>query len=205
MTNKAKPISFKADMVNAILEGRKTQTRRVIDMQDRPHPPMPPSGSVKKWWQQGHGNGGRGSRDRLFTPPYGLPGDYLWVRETWSMRSEWDHLPPSLIPEGEPVFYAAGGGKAGRTRPSIFMPRWASRIDLLVTDVRVERLQDISAGGVVKEGIPYPPEELTTDEQITNYLHAGFASLWDSINSKSHPWASNPWVWVIQFERVCRS
>uniref|UniRef100_A0A6M3LV70 ASCH domain-containing protein n=1 Tax=viral metagenome TaxID=1070528 RepID=A0A6M3LV70_9ZZZZ len=113
---------------------------------------------------------------------YGKPGDILWVRETFykhkhigmKFSDEYEALPYNLKP-----YY--------RKCSAIFMSIWVSRITLKITDVRVERLQEISEKDAISEGI---------------LAVASFADIWNSINGKKHPWASNPWVWVIDFERV---
>jgi hypothetical protein len=159
-------ILFSAPMVRAILEGRKTQTRRVLN-------PMHISvtGELLRW-------------------PYGDRGDRLWVRETWRVGSD------------NRVHYRAdepdGGGP---WRPSIFMPRGASRITLVVTDVRPERLQDISEGDAEREGVDGPS---CSDEAYGWYPSGSFRDLWISLNGKRPgcSWADNPWVWVLTFERV---
>jgi hypothetical protein len=130
-----------------------------------------------------------------FSCPYGQVGDHLWVRETWQ------HNPFGGI------VYKAGSGIidcGGRGwKPSIFMPRWASRITLEITNVRVERLQDISAPDCVNEGInTQGPYDVAIYDEFSSHSIAQFAYLWDSINSKKYPWASNPWVFAIEFKRV---
>ena len=174
---KQTPILFSAPMVRAILEGCKTQTRRVINAK-----------------RAGH-------------CPYGAPGDRLWVRETWATVATYDHLKPSLIPKGDalwPVVYYAAYPEAaawhspnrGRVRPSIFMPRWASRITLEITGIRVERVQSIKTSDIVAEGVS--PDESYLGS-ANRYRHP-FVELWDSINYKrGYGWDQNPWVWVISF------
>ena len=124
-------------------------------------------------------------------------GDRLYVRETWSAPHAYDHLPPRLIPKDARINYAATEDRGGLLwRPSIHMPRWASRISLGITSVRVERLQDISEADAIAEG-------------VRNSLHLpggrfareNFAHLWWTINGDGS-WESNPWVWVIEFKRV---
>lgn len=198
-----KPILFSPEMVRAILEGRKTQTRRV----------MKPQPEANDW---------------IDTPmcQYGHIGDLLWVRETWGTLPEYDSIKPSDLPNC-PIYYNASQryypfstiSDIGKKRPSIFMPRWASRITLMVTNVRVERVQDISEEDAIAEGIQrfdygadsYKPEYCTicfgTQELALGAMHTtakgAFSRLWDSINSKrGYSWASNPWVWIIEFERM---
>lgn len=118
-------------------------------------------------------------------------GSLLWVREAWAAPHAYDHLPPRLIPKDARIHYSATEERGGlRWRPSIHMPRWASRILLEVTDVRVERLASISESDAIAEGI-----DITDDGQPS----VTFANLWDSINGQRAPWQSNPWVWVVAF------
>ena len=181
-----RPILFSAEMVRAILDGRKTQTRRAI----KPVPTF-------------NGGGACHDADALqqdYVEPYwvfpkickyGAPGDLLWVRETW--------FDPQM--DGGRVLYAADQPEVHpihRRRPSIHMPRWASRITLRITDVRVERLQDISEDDARAEGWPGPITE--TGFPIASPL-AWFANVWTSINGAG-ACEANPWVWVIEFERV---
>lgn len=187
-----KPILFNTEMVRAILDGRKTQTRRVI----KPKPTNPRYNNVG-WlgWDDGHGY--------RMKPPC-EPGDVLWVRETWQHVYTYDDSDKAIEETGRYVYFAddpmpftywvdtdTGEHKDQMPwRPSIHMPREAARIFLRVTDVRVERLQDIDDDGVVAEGLE---------------IGAEFDELWNRTLSKSDRakfgWAANPWVWVIKFER----
>lgn len=211
-----KPILFSGEMVRAILEEKKTQTRRVV---------VPP-GWVKNECVTDSGNphwmlDKRGerfyltewSRDKahshLVTCPYGRPGDLLWVRETWSTAATFDQMKPSDIPPGQNIWYAvsdysdfvvSAGHWKGKRRPSIFMPRWASRITLRINDVRVERVQDISEADAKAEGV--------TKDRPGGWISCEsyqmlFRRLWDDINTKrGYGWNVNPWVWVVEFEVV---
>ena len=187
-----KPILFNTKMVRAILDGRKTQTRRVI----KPQPTNPRWNNVG-WlgWDDGHGY--------RMKPPC-KPGDVLWVRETWQHVYTYDDSDKAIEETGRYVYFAddpmpftywvdtdTGEHKDQMPwRPSIHMPREAARIFLRVTDVRVERLQDIDDDGVVAEGLE---------------IGAEFDELWNRTLIKSDRakfgWAANPWVWVIKFER----
>ena len=196
---KERPILFSAEMVQAVLEGRKTQTRRVVKPQ--------PTGNTKdirlkdnlQWYMPYDGP--------LKQCPYGQVGDRLWVREAWAVNRYHDKLAPRHIDKDSSVFYLAdehctfpydAGCSTGKTRPSIFMPRWASRIMLEITDVRVERLNSISKADALAEGIT--PEKGTHDEMpIDSQL--GFYDLWCRINGQES-WADNPWVWVVEFKMV---
>jgi hypothetical protein len=127
------------------------------------------------------------------------------VRETWAAPHAYDHLPPRLIPQDARVHYAATEDRGGLLwRPSIHMPRWASRITLEITAVRVERLQDISEADALAEGIvathggyglPDGSHYHAADPRVSYW------SLWDAINGQGSVEA-NPWVWVIEFRRL---
>ena len=225
---KERPILFSSEMVKAILEGRKTMTRRV--------------NSIGEYY----------IRDKKC--PYGVAGDRLWVRETWGDLDYYQGnvaihvLKDSNGVEHDIVYsaecqgyfewtdevgfpeYRKDGTEASRWRPSIFMPRWASRILLEVTDVKVERLQDITEEDAIKEGMPdeYPiapvycpncqgqgtcgavhPVSLgymEIDCPECDTAKKKFKNLWDSINGRGRKpgraWQDNPWVWVISFKVV---
>jgi len=241
-----KPILFSGAMVRAILRCQKHQTRRVV----KPQPTFIESSGRWKWpLPKKHNNNGKcpyvvtASREWFeYAPkeafPY-HPGDTLYVKESFRGARGYDETPPSKW-GNKPIWYCADGEPNGpewsflsdRSRPSIFMPRWASRITLRVTSVRVERLCDISESDAIAEGM----EESETvwgycDERgrfpcqrcagTGLYLDLGpmlgvterdcrecdeplkrFRLLWDSINAKRAPWKSNPWIWAIAFERV---
>lgn len=206
---KARPIIFKPDMVSAILDGRKTKTRRIV----KPSPGYQaswmeprlllecPSASIASvdgavGAQFEHPLGGPFSWVRC---PYGQPGDLLWVRETWQQ---------SGLAYGNPT---AGAGRMhyradadhgwqpywGGWRSPMFMPRWASRLTLRVTGVRVERLQEISEDDAGAEGL----RGNEGGEWGCEGLIEDFEALWESINGTGS-WDENPWVWVIEFEPI---
>lgn len=139
------------------------------------------------------------------------PGDVLWVRESWRTCATLDDVKPSELPEDAPLLYAADKhasgetGEWGKGRPSIFLPKWASRIRLRVTEVRAERLQWITGAGVLAEGVDNGSSNPTMGARWENQQRMAFERLWDKINGKRTPWASNPWVWVIRFERLASS
>ena len=214
---KERPIIFSGEMVRAILEGRKTQTRRVVKKQ--PHPVN--IGMVRAGREEPEPPYGYWGFDDFFpidseevleTCPYGKPGDRLWVRETW-LRLDDDHVIDKRYAyradcdtESDEIRKEYGY----KWKPSIHMPRHASRIALEIVSVRVERLQDISEEEAKAEGV----EEMecrfcASPEGVENrYCTCGenfripFRQLWDNINGKKHPWESNPWVWVIEFKRL---
>lgn len=182
-----RPILFSAPMVRAILANQKTMTRRIMK-------PQPQYGLFEEpvWtccangvWADGYG-----CQPRC---PYGVPGDRLWVRETWQSLCEHDALAPAAIPEGSDIQYPATyDGWASKHRPSIHMCRWMSRITLEITGVRIERLQAISEDDAREEGC---------GEHPVGSARGWFHDLWDAING-SQSWNANPWVWVVEFRRV---
>jgi hypothetical protein len=184
-----RPILFSAEMVRAILKGRKTQTRRVM----KPQPST--VDDAGRWYRMK--SGGESLMTSAYPCPYGAPGDTLWVRETWTQ------YPIELNPEPCDAWYKAtsnGPPPPFKWRPSIHMPRWASRITLRITDIRVERLQDISEDDARAEGVSSEWDDYERYGQSEPYRY-GFSALWSEINGPD-AWDANPWVWVISFERV---
>ena len=211
---KEHPIIFSGPMVRAILDGRKTQTRRVV----KPQPPNKTRHmqlTEGEWCAFGEGTqvaGGAWCGETGDPPfnrwkcPYGQRGDMLWVREIWKPTC-------SGLTVDTYVRYCADdsrreivhnlecrGHDTERWRPSIHMPRWASRLTLEVTGVRVERVQDITPDDALAEGVwEHPPDA----HGFRSELRPAFHELWDSINAKrGYPWESNPWVWVVEFAMV---
>lgn len=189
-----RPILFSGAMVRAILAGTKTQTRRV--MRDPP-PSLDPiikDGVVIDW---------EGYRVRC---PYGVSGDRLWVRETWQKSGlGWGND----LPVGKLHYRATDSGEWkmywGKWRPSIHMPRWASRITLVITGVRAERVQEISGRDALAEGVGEPVRTgLVYGHATDAWNQRAFAALWDSINGAmpGRAWDDNPWVWVVEFRRL---
>ena len=215
-----KPILFSASMIRAILEGRKTQTRRVVRVQPKHnvagmhwvrfgdvfhYPQVCPEIKIKS--------------------PYGIDGDEIWVRETFTKIWNQDgclHDDPydtTECPcEGCHIEYKADSGSKYPAdwpddstgdpdlptwKPSIYMPRWASRIQLKVVDIRIERLQDISEADARAEGVLLSGRTCTMYEGI--YRDA-FSILWDGINSTRsgglYAWSKNPWVWRVEFSKI---
>ncbi|ENR4001545.1 TPA: hypothetical protein N0H90_001996 [Pseudomonas aeruginosa] len=191
---KERPILFSGPMVRAILEGRKTVTRRVMKPQPDFLGSMVDPNTPFKTLDAG--------LHARITCPYGEPGDRLWVREAWAADAQVDAIAPRDLSQGEPIWYPADFSvrqtgcsmiSKGRGRPSIHMPRWASRILLEITAVRVERLHDLSDPDVLAEGCSH------SEMQSGNSLVSVFARLWQSTGGD---WAANPWVWVVEFKRV---
>ena len=236
MTNRS--IIFSGPMLRAILEGRKTQTRRVLK-------PQPSALEVRlngifgmtEYVSFTLCHAGGANETQTVRLPY-APGDTLWVKETWKTSIAYDDLMPSELAGEEPYKYLADGSvetwgwqgpiRWGRIRSPIHMPRWASRLTLRVTDVRVQRVQEISEGDAFAEGVepdlqccgnpdieydlsdhgePINPRQgdccgspiLASDPRET------FRDIWNSINAKrGFGWGDNPWVAAITFEVVDR-
>lgn len=246
---KEHPILFNGEMVRAVLDGRKTQTRRVMKVQ-------PPSDEYKmcqlmdstaredrkniyKWhWVIVEGLNIKKSDENYFNVPYGFKGDRLWLRETFVIESDQEYIGEVEIPTDRPIkiestfegskyhliphyratepepniVFSDQDSMDDRTRwkPSIFMPRWASRITLEITDVRAERVQDIikKPQDIEAEGVHYDIDAkiIGPCEGDAGNLIEGFSDLWNSINAKRndgiYSWESNPWVWVVEFKRI---
>lgn len=205
---KERPILFSAPMVRAILDGTKTQTRRVV----KPQPTY--DGKFAGGWKV---VGKHGHEAATCGPlvsglcPYGHPDDRLWVRETWAYHVQ---AMGSATDRDGPWVYAADGNFAlqsrlcDRWRPSIHMPRVVSRITLEVTGVRVERLQDISEADAAAEGIErsYDQWRDYLTDQAVNYPSSAtpidsYRTLWEQINGPES-WDANPFVWVVEFKRL---
>lgn len=203
---KERPIIFNAEMVRAVLDGRKTQTRRVI----KPQPELT-SNSGFKWKGYLYGRGFSYQEtcwNFLHKCPYGQPGDRLWVRES--------HMSIDNRDGGRIITYKAGGQdfvfRAGagdddwrgnsKWTPSIHMRREHSRILIEVLNVRVERIQDISEDNAKAEGAS---PSIVGDALDCLKYRAGFQTLWDSINAnRGYSWEADPWVWVIEFRRIVK-
>jgi len=210
---KERGILFSAPMVRALLDGGKTQTRRPMSKQpgedtdvrvehfhqtvvDKHGDEQPGPEIFGAWWDMG---------ETGLKCPYGAPGDRLWVREAWRTAvGLMDSEPPrNLRPENSLIRYEADGANRhgatfsqGKLRPSLFMPRWASRITLEITDVRVERLGEISEADAVAEG--YPGYGVGGVNWSARHW---YELLWLDINGAGS-WDANPYVWAITFKRI---
>jgi hypothetical protein len=217
---KERPILFSAPMVRALLDGSKTQTRRIVKLSSKSI-----IYDLTAAWSDGaaksqylhvpfqHKNDAIGdSTCTRISCPYGAIGDRLWVRETWShdaatieeCRASHEDMLAGGISYG-PYYRATEiAPETLSWKPSIHMPRWASRINLEITGVCVERLQDINEADAMaegaagyEEGIDAPPP----DENHEWSFRASYQRLWESINGDGS-WAANPWVWIVEFNRV---
>lgn len=207
-----RPILFSSPMVRALLDGTKTQTRRVVK--------MPPSWDCivyadwgNGWWPYRSDDGESPNYDNNEIPlncPYGQPGDCLWVRETFCLDDNGHEEWPIFRADGAKLPERPATRKPARWTPSIHMPRRASRILLEITGVRVERLQDISEADAIAEGVePHEVRQfamygLNAEERADIRRQAAvgpYRGLWGSINGAGS-WDANPWVWVIEFKRV---
>lgn len=213
---KERPIIFSAPMVQAILDGRKTQTRRIGKTQCAEWTELAveysrhaKKGTVAVATHLAYPRGT--ARHGICECPYGIPGDRLWVREAWGLHAYGDDTDwlkggcTAMDLDDHVIAYRADWGPLQdgcHWRPSIHMPRAASRITLEITSVRVERLQDISEVDALAEGV-------TDDGSLVTDLNgkdrggtiAAYATLWEVINGVGS-WDDNPWVWVVSFKRA---
>lgn len=234
---KERGMIFNGEMVRALLDGRKTQTRRIMKVQPEPSKSRPGDFwfSSKKLESMVHvsdlapGNSPIVDCHLFFQEhccPFGAVGDRIWVRETWQVIHDYvdengivderrfaRSIPRQRGNYWHPVYEEHFGNESREDRgfpwrPSIHMPRWASRIMLEITDVRVERLNAISEEEAITEGVPpaggllpdYPGTFLTPKGDFAT-AKVAFQRLWESIYGEDS-WKANPWVWVIEFKRV---
>jgi len=203
---KERPILFSAPMVRALRAGTKTQTRRVFKV---------PRGCS---WYEALGGEAEGQLQDDTGPawwhvseqgcPYGRPGDRLWVREGYSGPHWMAGVPPRDWIPGTPIWYWADGnpshGDWTKPKPGMHMPRWASRILLEVTEVRVERLQDISEADALAEGVSVHPDHHEKPRASLYGPVQAYRDLWDSLNGDKPVacWDASPWVWAVSFKRI---
>lgn len=202
---KERPILFSAPMVRALLDGRKTLTRRVAKLTANAH--VKEVGGHRRWHP--------GDPEAKLACPYGQPGEHLWVRETCFINDfrgvkipESERTDCQVVYKADPLQDWEGEQSLIVWRPSIHMPRWASRITLEITGVRVERLWAISVDDVVAEGCPRVPVRLNSRPDYQSELEdarsatvSGYRSLWESIDGPGS-WCENPWVWVVEFKVI---
>lgn len=194
---KERGILYSAPMVLAKLAGVKTQTRRML----KPQPGKRFMGELRDDWE--------------WKCPYGEPGDRLWTRETWAVRRDRDEVKiRDLEPKLDGPWYRADGeepsgcaGGIGKWRPSIFMPRWASRLLDEIVSVRVERLQDISEADAKAEGAAWrisPGGDLAGAFEHANApigYRNHYREVWEGINGAGS-WKANPWVWAVETKPI---
>lgn len=198
---KTTPMIFNGDMVRALLEGRKTQTRR------------PVKGLALEWLDKDGFTPVFVAHPENHLCQFGYPGDLLWVRETWGTCASFDETAPRDLPHWAATKYAADGLIVGATagnglclnyRPSIHMPRRASRLTLRLTGVRIERVMGISQRDASEEGVDELPEyhEGEALQAAGSHMPAeiyAFGCVWESLYKN---WGDNPWVWVLEFELI---
>jgi hypothetical protein len=182
---KERPILFSGAMVQAILGGSKTQTRRAVN--NKHIGSLEASLNLDEFAKK--------------VCPYGTIGDRLWVRETWADIGYAMFTSPYYVYRATDPEWDENESWRGWKSP-IFMPRIASRITLEIVDIKVERVQDISEQDAIAEGVEFDQySEPPSPCDGIRAFHA-YAKLWDSINGKTYPWDSNPWVWTVVFKRV---
>lgn len=215
---KERPIIFNAEMVRAILDGRKTQTRRFVPEWQLPSETKQDAGDYpeNRWMavaqrDRRYGFGVFGATEDECAAqlteslcPFGCRDDRLWVRETFAVGL-CTKSTMAYRATHKPIDLDEGWDEVIKWRPSIHMPRWASRIQLEITGARVERLNDISESESMEEGVP-PAGSLAKGSYLTpkgDFATAkvAFQHLWESIYGEES-WRSNPWVWVIEFKRI---
>ena len=204
---KERPILMSAPMVRALLQKQKTQTRRVMKSQ-----PYTLEAEGFGYATKAGGFVSLVSEHCLNECPYGKPGNRLWVKETFHWSLKLDAIYKTCIDPGlEQLIDFYRIKQCKKWVPSIFMPRWASRITLEITEVRVQRLQKISWEDCIAEGIvgtdasAVITQRMSTSEQEgllgagwSEYLRAAYRSLWEQLNGAGS-WDANPWVWAISF------
>lgn len=223
---KERPILFQGAMVRALLDGSKTQTRRLVkaDIMHDQDGGQDAKWYLRRWNRQPCWDSYEAMSELVAKHcPFGKPGDRLWVRETWVCDHFRVQSGPYLEVDGarEHLFYRADNDHPFEApegkfwKPSIHMPRWASRIPLEIVSVRVERLNDCSADDAIAEGIDrvannygngpaYCDYRAKNQEDMAEWLNSpldSYRTLWESINGAGS-WSANPWVWVVEFRRM---
>ena len=212
---KERPIIFSSEMVKAILDDRKTQTRRPITW-PRIFWVANTALGVKPYWrfEYAAGSGPFIPNEWVDYCRYGQPGDRLWVRETWQLEMNSGFYDIRYKADGYlwdcgSLYQKLKTRKCWIWRPSIHMPRWASRITLEIVDVRVERLGEITTEDMIQEGFStsgyvYRDEEDFKDFGYQEYRDAFAYEIWDSLYTKNpeYQWQANPWCWCISFRRI---
>lgn len=210
---KARPILFSAEMVRALLDGRKTQTRRALKSQPLDILPMEGDKAGREWiiLEEREPQ----PKGKVIRCRFGVRGDLLWVRETYREHDSTDQNGRTVEYRADRPEYVKRNDdpSAINWRPSIHMPRWASRLTLRITNIRVERLQDISEEDAIAEGVEFEtadppfyyvpgvwPHSITAVE-IEDGAVRSYGKLWNHINGAG-AWEANPWVWAITFDVI---
>jgi len=222
---KEHPIVFSTPLIPGLLDGSKTQTRRTRGLEEINKSPddwWEPKADGRGWWLF---ESKRSHPQVFLNCPYGQAGDRLWVREAWASIKLHDGTPPRDVKPIHGIWYKQKedtrlgpkelnpwpDGNIGKWRSPLFLPRWASRILLEITGVRVERLQEIAEADIDAEGIsvpfenwmaPFSPDVPRSSQAHYKRKRERFQKLWDSLNAKKYPWSMNPWVGVLGFRRV---
>ena len=202
---KARPILFSGPMIRALLEGRKTQTRRAM----RPQPSVVERvyGMPVFMWDKRSPNATEAA-ELVKKCPYGQSGDLLYCREAFSYQHDYETGQTFDDPHSTIHFWADGNPDIGewtRPKPSIHIPRWASRLTLLITDVRVQVVRDISEADAIAEGVQRDSDGWidyqTPGTQCCTSAVASYKTLWESINGAGS-WDANPWCWALSFSVI---
>ena len=223
---KERPILFSTPMIRALLAGTKTQTRRIVKWRglqsglNLGFSGLQIERIGSKWALSSPTRTSHEYRSDPMPCPYGLPGDRLWVREAFRLCAEADATLPRDTDEAYRIWYEADAPHQpgfGKLRPGMFMPRWASRLTLEITGVRVERLNDISESDAQAEGIervggefscsPWRNYRIGKPGEMSCHCSAkarSYMTLWESISGPGS-WTANPWVWVVEFRRVAEA
>lgn len=200
---KARPILFSGPMVRALLEGRKTQTRRVVKAKTQHEgitDECATNNAIEWRLQDGRWFGLDGYDTAAYVDcPYGQPGDLLWVRET--MHEDCHGSVSMASYSADNAMTSIPWWYSKKSMPSIHMQRRASRLTLLITGIRVERLQEISEEDALAEGVDGEEQAAAIGAEWYEKPRRAFRRLWESINGPDS-WNANPWVWVIQFEVI---
>lgn len=192
---KERGLIFTRESIPGLQSGAKTQSRRVVRPQPGPTRLLDHNGTLVEVTDRGFARWLEESRQRTLRCPYGVPGDLIWVKEAFALLGKQTIYRADKLSQTEGYSHVIRNG--GRWKSPRFMPKVAARIWLELTGVRVERLQNIRAGDVIREGF--------FDQEGLGRSKAAFSAIWDELNAKrGFPWESNPWVWVLEFRRCER-
>ena len=205
---------FSAPSVRGLLSGAKTQTRRLVNLRSLGVDFIGAGGKDGDDWNDPTAWGYEAEDGEWWTlaadnplscaipPPHGLPGDHLWIREVWAAPHDYDHLKPREIPRGTRIHYRATEEPSGLLwRSPLFLLEWAARAERWeITEVRVQRLQEIGEEDCVAEG--FGSDEALSPDGWRSTPRGWFGGVWEKLNGKRASWSSDPWVWAISFRRV---